>query len=175
MRAIRNVLLAVGCVVLAIAMVSPASAGLITGIQYEYDPGGWCAGAGAATENAFTGGNYTTTSLSSGILKDGYITTQADINSKGATTACYYIGNGPAGAGCIYGTGDGPAITFNLNGSYNLSSMLIGYTIQNSVGVYARLRWISPLITARTWRTSLVSITVPTPTAMATLGRILST
>jgi hypothetical protein len=138
MRAIRNVLSAVGGVLLVSAMVASASAGLITGTQYTYTPGGYAAGNNAAVENSFTNGVYTSTDLSSGTLKDGYITTQADVNANPAfTVPAYNIGNGPAGLPSLFGTYDGPPISFKLNGTYDLSSVLIGYTIKNMYGVYA--------------------------------------
>ena len=134
MEAMRNVLLAVGCAVLTVAMVAPASAALITGIQYSYDANGGTCGGGEA---AYIG-TYTTTAASSGTLKDGYITLQADVNANAAfTVPAYTIGLGPAGTPAIYGTYYGPIVDFKLNGSYNLSSMLIGYTQKLAYGVGA--------------------------------------
>lgn len=138
MRAIQNVLWAVGGVLLVSAMVATASAGLITGTQYTYTPGGYAGGNNAAVENSFTGGVYTATDLSSGTLKDGYITTQADVNANAPfTVPAYNIGNGPAGLPSLFGVYDGPPISFKLNGTYDVSSALIGYTIKNIYGVYA--------------------------------------
>ena len=75
----------------------------------------------------------------------------------------------------FYGVGDGPPITFNLNGFYDLSSMLIGYTVKDSVGVFAPTSVDVAVNNGQSCKPSLVSITVPIPTRMATLGLTPST
>jgi hypothetical protein len=133
MRAIRNVSLVIGCALLASAMAASVSADLITGTQYTYTGGG---GPLAASEQAFTGGVYTSTAASSGVLKDGYITTQADIEADAANNFYgYYTGNGPAGRATIYGANNGPSIDFQINGNFDLSSMLVGYVQREKHGV----------------------------------------
>lgn len=135
MRIIRSASQVIGCALFVSAITVSASADLITGTQYTYTPGGYAAGSNAAIENAFTAGVYTSTDLASGILKDGYITTQADVNA--GDRPAYEVGNGLAGKPCIYGTFDGPPISFKLNEAYDLSSVLIGYTVKTVYGVYA--------------------------------------
>lgn len=133
MRMIRSASLAIGCALLVSAITVSASADLITGTQYTYTGGG---GPLAASEQAFTGGVYTSTAASSGVLKDGYITTQADIEADAANNFYgYYTGNGPAGRATLYGANNGPSINFQLNGNYNLASMLVAYVQREKHGV----------------------------------------
>ena len=146
MEAMRNVLLAVGCAVLTVAMVAPVSAALATTYTYPGEAPQPCY---FGTDATFVGGVY-----GSGYLNNGVFGNQAFLDSTPRPRNAYtsdavsYQLEGDAAwndyvggfyysktGGITSGTSGTFAIKFDLGATYSLSTMILGTSEMQTYGV----------------------------------------